>query len=682
LLSVGSQSLHRNGERLTWREIFPFLYQCFQANKQAVYVGFALGYDFAQWFKDLPEDRAKMLLTEEGIARRQRRTLTRSGRGRLAPFPVYLDGPKYGWEIDLHAGKRFKLRPRTMAGAINECKCKGERCSCEHAATWLYVCDVFAFYQSSFLVAIDPDTWPEPIVTIKEYEQIKAGKAQRATAELDETMIQYNILENEIMARLMTSLNQGFVRMGIHLRRNQWYGPGQAVSAWLDKINAPTGETIRETVPEKARNAARKSYYGGWFEIFAHGHIPGKTYEYDINSAYPKIISDLPCLLHGKWRFGDGDLHLDRQEEERDRDLTTVRRKLALVRAEVLGADERCGAMLHRGADGRVLRPSNTAGWYWQHELNAARSAGIIDAVRIEEWAQYEACDCPPPLVAIADLYEERLRVGKKTPEGRALRLVFNSAYGKMAQSVGQPKYANPIYASLITAGCRTKILEAIATHPRKTEDLLMVATDGVYFRTPHPTLPISPTTLGLWDTTTKRNLTLFLPGIYWDDETRERIRNGKSPKLKSRGINARDLAASIEQLDRLFHRFADRFVSQVAIDQWPILASNVAFAMTSPKQALARSKWELCGHVTYDTVRELSSDPVTKRFQPEHADDRFLGLELDRGIIRTFPYLKADQLESTPYDRVFGDPSLLFTDDELTPDGGVWDSLREKITK
>src|SRR6185312_6510244 len=51
-------------------------------------------------------------------------------------------------------------------------------------------------------------------------------------------------------------------------------------------------------------DAARSSYYGGWFEIFAHGHIPEVTWEYDINSAYPAIISRLPCLSHGRWEYG------------------------------------------------------------------------------------------------------------------------------------------------------------------------------------------------------------------------------------------------------------------------------------------------------------------------------------------------------------------------------------------
>ena len=47
-----------------------------------------------------------------------------------------------------------------------------------------------------------------------------------------------------------------------------------------------------------AMEAARMTYYGGWFETFVNGVIPGTSYAYDINSAYPYAISTLPCLLH------------------------------------------------------------------------------------------------------------------------------------------------------------------------------------------------------------------------------------------------------------------------------------------------------------------------------------------------------------------------------------------------
>lgn len=633
LLSVGDRSLARDGSRLTWRDIFPFLYDCFTDDPAAVYVGFYLGYDFTQWLRTLPHERAIMLLTQAGIAARKRKTKTRSGRGNLAPFPVYLED----WEFDIHAGKRFKLRPHDGK---------------EHP--WMYICDAGPFYQTSFLTAINPSEWPEPIVTPEDYATIEAGKQARAGAILDDDMVHYNVTENRVMGTLMESLNSGFRRMGIRLSRQQWYGPGQAVAKWLDNIEAPTGETIRMVVPEGARDAARQTYFGGWFEIFAHGHIGGTAYEYDINSAYPHVIASLPCLLHGRWKHGFTS------------EPVSEPMGITMVHAELHGSNAYCGTALHRTPRGSVFRPLDTSGWYMASELKAAEHAGLIDTILIDEWWTYIPCDCPPPIRSITDLYEHRLRIGKKTPEGRAVRIVFNSCYGKFAQSVGEPKFANPVYASLITSGCRTLILKALASHPAGTRDLLMIATDGIYFRTRHPELELSETTLGLWDETVRENLTLIMPGIYWDDKTRERIDAGESPKLKSRGINAKDLAGVVRTMDIQFSGFEPGA-------EWPATEIPVTFDMVTATQALARGKWETAGVVHRGTTRQLTTDPKTKR-------SIFPELEDDGGMWRSFPFHDAGP--STPYDKRFGEELRMLKDAEgLTPDGDVWDILRGALT-
>ena len=66
LLSVGTRSYHRNGAQLQFPEIMEFLWSCFQDNPTATYVGFFLGYDFTQWLRTLPENRAWYLLSKQG----------------------------------------------------------------------------------------------------------------------------------------------------------------------------------------------------------------------------------------------------------------------------------------------------------------------------------------------------------------------------------------------------------------------------------------------------------------------------------------------------------------------------------------------------------------------------------------------------------------------------------------
>lgn len=630
MLSVGSETLmSADGGQLHYKEIFAFLYEQYLANPDATFVGFFLGYDFNQWFRTMPEDRARILLTAEGRAKRQRKDHTY-----LGPFPVD-DGE---WEFDILGMKRFKLRPLG-------------------SKEWLYINDTGPFFQTSFLNVIDPAQWDEPIVTPEEFETIKAGKADRGrrqtlAEQLENRAVtaEYNTLENAVLARAMRRMNTGFVSIGVKLQKDQWYGPGQAAQTWMRENGIPSSEDVQKVVPDFAWDAAQASYFGGWFEIFAHGVIPGTSYEYDINSAYPHIIAQLPCLLHGTWIQETGDAPANWRN-----------RPYLLIHAEVSGENFEVGAMLHRTTKHTILRPKRTKGWYWAHEVDAAIRAEVVNRVSIDEWVEYVPCDCKGPYSeSMPELYTQRLRVGKNSPEGKAYKLIYNSAYGKHAQSIGSPRFANSVYASLITAGCRTMILDAIATHPTKTESLLMVATDGVYFHEPHPSLDISAGELGKWDYSEKENLTLFMPGLYWDDTTRIRLRNGQSPKLKSRGISAKDLAVRIEELDTLFHDFDGT--------KWPSLEIPIDFQMVSCVQALVRNKWTNAATLVDGDQKVISANPSSKRFPMANWNGSYWV---------TSNYPAADKLDSTPYDKTFGKSEPLGD----SPDGELERLFHEMIT-
>jgi hypothetical protein len=633
MLSVGNNTLTSpDGSQLQWSAIFSFLWENYCDNPTDVYAGFFLGYDFTQWFRTMPEDRAAMLLSPAGRMARRR---TAPGTEHLGPFPVRADG----WEFDILGMKRFKLR-------YNPDGLKKD------APGWMYINDAGSYFQQSFLAVIDPSGWDQPVCSDTEFATVLAGKSDRGVRrtladQLDHRAetARYNTLENDILGRVLTRLNTGFTAAGVQLNRRQWYGPGQAAQTWMGRIEAPTAVQVQEAVPRSVLEAARDSYYGGWFEILRHGHIPGQSHEYDINSAYPHAIAQLPCLLHGQW-----------VRDHTDSPWT-------LVQATVEGSDTYCGAMPHREKDGRVLRPHKTSGWHWASELLAADRAGLISSIRTRKRFTYVPCDCPPPFRdEMLWLYQKRLEEGKNTPNGKAYKLVYNSAYGKMAQSIGMPKYANPLYASLITSHCRSMILNAIATHPRRTADLLMVATDGVYFRTPHPGLDIDPQRLGAWDHSVKDNLTLFMPGVYWDDTTRIRLDNGESPKLKSRGVSARDLARCIEDIDRQFMDWNPAL-------EWPSAVIPVDFSMTTAIQALARGKWDTAGTVSSDTVKTISASPRAKRAGIPRLID---------GAWTTYPYSRGHTLATTPYDKAFGLPPV---EEGLTPEGmTITEVLREGL--
>jgi len=622
---------------LEWETILEFI--AARAKPGQAIVGFFLGYDFTQWIKTMPESRARALLTIDGKAKRKSKS--KSLRGKYLPVDIGQ------WQIDILGAKRFQFRrkPCDCQTFICKCDCPREKVrpegrpgkqhhteDCPHKrGPWVYVCDAGPFFQTSFLNVINPEHWQTPIVSPEEYATILEGKAKRESAELDDDMRRYNRLENEVLARVMQDLDTGLRRMDVKLTPAQWFGPGQAAQSWLHG-RIPTREDTEKVVPDWFREAAWSAYFGGWFEIMAHGHIRGTSHEYDLNSAYPAIIASLPCLLHGGYSRGQGELPPSLSG-------------FTLVRADVIGGDTPIpiGAMLHRNPRGWISRPMRTAGWYWLHELDSAVEAGLVETVEIHEWAHYTPCDCKPPLWQIANLYQMRLDVGKTSTLGKAAKLIYNSIYGKFAQTVGYPMFGNPVYASLITSGCRTMILDAIASHEKGAYGVLMVATDAIFFDSPNEDLPLSDK-LGEWDYQERQNLTLFKPGVYWDDKARRELHAGRHVNFKARGVNAQAFAKQIELVDYLWGIYNGHS------RQWPEIRYKSGFAMTTALQALARGKWETAGYVDQAGMVKQSSTPYQKRLpRAQFIDGRWLtgphpygiGSHPEEGDYASCPYTK-----------------------------------------
>ena len=622
LISCGAESLHNNGRPLLWWEILGFLYACFRKNPQGIYLGYFLGYDFTHTLKTLPEDRARMLITDEGVESRKRTT-------NPIPFPVYISGGGVDWEVDFMAGRRLSFRPSPKD-------------------PYMHVCDAGSFWQSSFMKAIDPAKWEEPICTVEEYDIIREGKANRSDAVFDLQMVKYNVTENAVMSKLADALDKGFQHAGIRLAPKQWIGPGQAAGEWLRMVDSITSEEVSFIVPPQLIWSARASYYGGWFEQWMHGLIPGETYGYDINSAYPHVISRLPCLRHAKF--------------ERTLDRSKWNSEWSFFHVTARFPKGGHGFVSHRDSVGHILRPLLTSGWITGAEFAVLNKYYPQCLTVHDAWIVTPTCDCPV-YKSIRDLYLERIRVGKNTPAGMALKLLYNSVYGKLAQSVASPMWANPLYASWITGTTRATILSAILTHPTGLRDLVMVATDGVYFRTPHPGLTISETELGKWSREYKTNLLIFMPGIYWDDKARNNLKTG-GLSFKSRGVSAQDMAEKVFEIDDAFSRFDGI--------SWPEVTIPINFGMITARQALARNDWSLAGRTfsydpenpTPETIKVLSSCPETKRVPYA---------EYDGEVWRTAAYPESDTVDSYPYSKPIGVSLEL-----VTPDGLVNDDIQE----
>ena len=657
LLACGADQLE-NPAGLGWEEMFEFLYSHVDPNRRRAFVGYYLGFDYTYLTRGFPEKKGWSLWSEKGRARR--RYVCKEGFTLF--HPVDVKGDRGWWEVEVLGQKRLSIRPAcgcrdaistwgknvedwaVANGATLDKKGRvrfpakhpfGPKPECSHQPRpWMHICDTGPLFQQSFLKTIDPANWPagKAPCTDAEFAKVSAGKNRRGVAVLDQDMRDYTALEVDILARVMSMYEGALAQLGIRLQTDDWYGPGAVAARWVSNRRArrdkKTGKwggghvypnsAIQERVHEdndfnEVYNAAYGSYFGGWFEVFLHGKIGVPVYEYDLASAYPHQIAQLPCPVHAKW--------------EPCTTWDPKDKSLRLVYARLSGSDPYIGVHLHRHDGSKICRPHETEGWIWSHELAAIERAGLVDKIVIEDgWRMSRKCPKGCPLAEIATLYQQRLDAGKKTPLGRAIKLLMNSLYGKFAQAVGAHPWQNMIWASLITAGTRAMILDAIATHPEGAKAVAMVATDAVYFTSPHPGLTISDykgrregdpayepgkPALGSWEPKVYNGLVIFKPGVYWADGIPDEA-------IKSRGIRSIDLAPHKAKVEQGF----DRLVAKVQRaggslrtreSDWPQITFPVEFAVVSARLAAARGKWSTAGHQCNGEPRSDSAWPAKR---------------------------------------------------------------------
>lgn len=632
LLGVGDQQ-YENPNGIKWYEALSFLYSQYQRTPRGSFVGFYLRYDFdniLSFKAGFPVEAARMLFTKEGKALRKKPDKKNQ---RMQSFPVRVGG----WEIDMLGMKRLSIRPRP-----DGCECYENKSKCTHKQLpWMHICDAGPFYQMGFVKVIDPDRWKDdpdgPVCSAEQFKRIKTGKDNRSYAtRVDADMRAYNIEENILLAVVMTRLAKGFHSVDIKPAKDQWYGPGATASQWLGKHGTVKKRQLRlkdgskpPLMPKWFWEAASASYFGGWFEIFSHGIIRGTSYNYDINNAYPYASTKLPHICR-ECQYTRGTGHYPGKGN------------YVLLYCTVHSKGTRIGAMPHRNKAGNILRPSVTKGWYWQFEIEASRRAGLVKRVITHEWREFIPCNHPAPFKEIHDLYYLRLKVGKDSAQGMAIKLNNNSIYGKFAQSVGAAPYNNWLYASYITAHCRAQILDAIATHPGKANAVLMVATDGICFDSPHDSLSISKQ-LGEWAHVEYTDLCLFKPGVYWHREGRDNLL-----KAKTRGVPKAEFVKQIDKVQAEFQYFIDDCAApgwdfgeylEASLDRhgylgdndmdthrkemdeywftgkwWPRFMVHVNFRMKSCTQALNEGKWETSAQVQEKFPVWQDSNPSSKR--------------------------------------------------------------------
>src|SRR6266481_798471 len=258
--SVGHIS---NQEGLSAFDCLDHILETGAANPGAVHCGFAFSYD------------ANMII--HSLSPTSLSRLHKNGWVRLKRA----DGRRY--TLTFAKGKFFRVtlyRPEYHAKQN------------PHAKTTVQIFDIWSFFGTSFIKAYEQMIGSVPDV-------IREGKAGRAEFKIEEyaEILTYWSLESQMLKDLAVKRRKRVYNAG--LRISQWHGPGALATYALRQHKIKEHMAVSS---DAVKLAARHAYAGGRFECYKIGLLAGPVYGYDINSAYPHAIRQLPSFSDGEWR--------------------------------------------------------------------------------------------------------------------------------------------------------------------------------------------------------------------------------------------------------------------------------------------------------------------------------------------------------------------------------------------
>jgi hypothetical protein len=458
--------------QLRHRQVFDLLLSVAHENPDAHHVIFAGVYDAIMWTHLLPTH-----LVQRALA------------GRVVRYD--------GYRIQYYRGKIFRLS-----------RTDGVKRS-------VTVYDVWSFFGTSFVSACREYLGNDDTLDV-----IESMKLQRSTFDRDmmPEVKRYMSLELDYLVRLMNNLRDRLRAAGIEL--TMWHGPGAVASKVLANHSI---EKVRRD-DDRVTPTSRHAYYGGRFEQFRAGRYDGRVYEYDIRSAYPAAIVDLPSLVGLQWR--------------RTRKGKVVPNGLYKVRWD--GPPFTIGPLPYRHSNSAIIYPSHGSGWYWGHEVKNLVLYWPDEWYKIlDGFVPYGPGLSERPFEWVRADYDRRAALkAAGDPAQLAYKLSLNSIYGKFAQSKGAlkrkdgtwrlPRWHQLEYAGMITASCRAKLFGAMI---QAKESLLAVETDALFTTVPLD-LDIG-TGLGQWEESTFDGILYMQSGVYF-------VKKEDEWKCKTRGFEPR----------------------------------------------------------------------------------------------------------------------------------------------
>lgn len=288
-------------------------------------------------------------------------------------------------------------------------------------------------------------------------------------------------------------------------------------------ISSQKFKDFRHSVPKEVNSAFYKTFRGGRMECLQLGFFP-VAYLYDIHSAYPSVIANLPSLPT-QWSRISGRVSPDAV--------------FAAVKAQVRIPVGQYTAPVPTLGETQLIYPTGSwDAWLDLETFRLLENSGWIEKVKSGVEGLFS--DRSHPFSSIRDMYKERL----ETPENAwALKIVMNAWYGKLAQRITKWKTTRLTvgdvdwwqgecfrkheqwtkktcfpYASAITAAIRKRMYTEI-----NPEKVIFYATDGVATT---ETIPLRQSPgIGDWGMERVTDLLVVGSGVYCYRDSKGNIR-------------------------------------------------------------------------------------------------------------------------------------------------------------
>jgi hypothetical protein len=473
------------GKDLKTMQLLEYIIAVGERYPNAVHVGYGFRYDANMIIKGLPDKHLRIL----------------KHRGEVS-----FNLGNIRWRIHVIPGKSFRVTKRWATGKEN----KGKRSGDGYVS--VKIDDMASFFARPFLDACESILGD--VLSDDDRDIIAHGKSARKDnlwSDLDDVQ-RYWRAEIRLMQETAEKFREVMYAAGIMLK--DWYGPGAIASFMITKRKLRTHLQNTPVVPE-VHEASKIAYAGGRFELFQVGRINRPCFGLDLNSAYPAALAAAPSLGldHGEW------VHVENPTviEEFGVYRITYKHRGAPRPIEFTPMP-----LFHRDNKGSISFPQFVNGWYWSPEAENAFEIGkrVPGAVTIHEgWVWRH--DDTRPFEFLSEMFDERMRIGKKNVISMPYKLGPNSMYGKLAQRVGwdqkhrlPPKSHCLPLAGWITSSCRASLYRVMLQIPR--HKLIAVETDGIYTtEDPSKLLMDSGDGLGQWDIEHYDEMLYLQNGVY-----------------------------------------------------------------------------------------------------------------------------------------------------------------------